>query len=160
MTTNSSAQQLTTGWCGRRGQRTMFFDISVAGAAQPGRYAQQGRKVSEDMNNWSMTARSFVLTTILSVVFAVSGCSTAVSKFEPGSELGNPYSGVKYSVGVWDCALFFLAGGAPLTLLAAPVVVPVLAVDTALSLVADTAMAPVDMMNESKNKTPRYGCKQ
>lgn len=37
MSCRLSQRALTTGSFGRRGQRTMFPDISVAGAAQPGR---------------------------------------------------------------------------------------------------------------------------
>lgn len=79
----------------------------------------------------------------MTLCLLLSGCSTIVTKAE-SSQWGNPYSGLKSNGQYWVCMALTVLFVPPSGLIIIPIVLPVLAVDTVLSSVADTILYPVD----------------
>jgi uncharacterized protein YceK len=88
---------------------------------------------------------------LLGILGLSAGCSTVVSKagLDPAYEaqIGNPYSGFRFNLKSWRCLPSAAGDYSPVVnVLFVPLSVSLLVADLPFSLVADTAILPVDLV--------------
>jgi uncharacterized protein YceK len=87
----------------------------------------------------------------------LSGCSTLISKSEPQSDFGIPYSGLGFHEDSWGYHLYLAIMGFPYGTVEFLLAVPFLVVDLGLSAAVDTLLLPIDLVvdaQKSDHKTP------
>jgi uncharacterized protein YceK len=88
---------------------------------------------------------------ILSIAFALNGCSTFVSNYGISAhQKGNYYSGTKLNFMEWNCYSKSVIND-PGFIFAAPLVVPIMLVDLPLSIVGDTLYIPIDVSTKAEH---------
>ncbi len=94
---------------------------------------------------------------LLLLLAVLCNCSSLISNAPPESDIGIPYSGLKFHGDCWGYHAYLGIMGAPLGTVEAIIAFPLLVVDFCLTAIADSLLLPIDLSVESQktdHKTP------